>query len=150
APEKISVTVLNGSGVKGAASDLAAELTADGFNVIGVGNADRMYSQTTVLHDPAYDESGRTLGAAIPGSLVQEDISLGTTLTVVVGTDSPTVVPVEVSGSTSSPEPTESLVTRPADQSICSSPARADEQGLASAPAGNVARRERRCAGWMA
>jgi LCP family protein required for cell wall assembly len=120
APEKVSVTVLNGSGVKGAASDLAAELTADGFNVIGVGNADRTYTQTTVLHDPGYDESGRTLGAAITGSLVQEDISLGSTLTVVVGTDSPTVVPVEVSGSTSSPEPTETLDTRTADQNICS------------------------------
>jgi LCP family protein required for cell wall assembly len=120
APERVSVTVLNGSGVEGAAGALAAKLTADGFNVIGVGNADRTYSTTTVLHDPAYDESGRTLGAAITGSLVQEDISLGSTLTVVVGTDSPTVVPVEVSGSTSSPEPTETLVTRTAAQNICS------------------------------
>jgi LCP family protein required for cell wall assembly len=120
APEKVSVTVLNGSGVKGAASDLAEQLTADGFNVIGVGNADRLYSTSTVLHDPAYDESGRTLGAAITGSTVQEDASLGSTLTVIVGTDSPTVVPVKVSGSTSSPEPTESLVTRTAAQNICS------------------------------
>ncbi len=120
APEKVSVTVLNGSGTAGAAADLAEQLTADGFNVVGVGNADRLYSATTVLHDPAYDESGRTLGAAIPGSVVQEDISLGSTLTVVVGTDSPTVVPVEVSGSTSSPEPTETLATRSAAQNICS------------------------------
>ncbi len=119
-PERISVTVLNGSGVKGAASDLAAQLTAKGFTVVGVGNADRSYSTTTVLHDPAYDESGRTLGASLPGSVVQEDVTLGSTLTVVVGTDSPSVVPVEVSGSTSSPEPTETLETRSADQNICS------------------------------
>ncbi len=120
APERISVTVLNGSGTAGAASDLAEKLTAGGFNVVSVGNADRLYTTTTVLHDPAYDESGRTLGAAVPGSDVIEDISLGSTLTVVVGSDSPTVVPVEVTGSTSSPAPTESLETRSADQNICS------------------------------
>ena len=40
-PESISVTVLNGSGTAGAASDLAEELTAGGFNVVSVGNADR-------------------------------------------------------------------------------------------------------------
>jgi LCP family protein required for cell wall assembly len=120
APESVSVTVLNGSGTAGAASDLAEKLTAGGFNVVSVGNADRLYSATTVLHDPAYDESGRTLGAAIPGSDVLEDISLGSTLTVIVGSDSPTVVPVQVTGSTSSPAPTESLVTRSADQNICS------------------------------
>ncbi len=120
APEKISVTVLNGSGTPGAASDLAEQLTAGGFNVVSVGNADSPYTTTTVLHDPAYDESGRTLGAAIPGSDVTEDISLGSTLTVVVGSDSPTVVPVQVTGSTSSPAPTESLETRSADQNICS------------------------------
>ena len=60
---------------------------------MGVGNADRSdYATTTVLHDPAYDESGRTLGASIPGSTVTEDISLGRTLIVVVGSDSPEVV----------------------------------------------------------
>ena len=119
-PERVNVTVLNGSGVPGAASDLAEQLTAQGFNVVGVGNADRTFATTTVLHDPAYDESGRTLGASIPGSQVQEDISLSSTLTVVVGADSPTVVPVSVAGSTSSPAPTETLTTRSADQNICS------------------------------
>ena len=76
-------------------SDLAAELTAGGFNVVSVGNADRPYTTTTVLHDPAYDESGRTLGAAITGSTVSEDISLGQHADrSIVGADSPTVVHV--------------------------------------------------------
>jgi hypothetical protein len=72
-----------------------------------------------VLHDPAYDESGRTLGAAIAGSSVTEDISLGSTLVVVVGGDSPTATEVEVTGSTASPEPEETLETRSADDDIC-------------------------------
>lgn len=119
-PERISVTVLNGSGIEGAASQVAEKLTAEGFNVVSVGNADRSdYTTTEVRHDPAYDESGRTLGAAIQGSEVTEDISLGSTLTVVVGSDSHQVVPVEVTGSTATPEPTETLQTRSAAQNIC-------------------------------
>jgi LCP family protein required for cell wall assembly len=120
-PEKVSVQVLNGSGVKGAASKLAEQLSAVGFNVVGVGDASHTgYTTTTVLHDPAYDESGRTLGAAIPGSTVTADASLGSTLQVIVGSDDPTAVAVKVTGSTSSPEPTETLQTKHASDSICS------------------------------
>jgi LCP family protein required for cell wall assembly len=120
-PERVNVEVLNGSGVEGAATKLAEQLTSAGFNVVSVGNADRStYTTSEVLYDPAYDESGRTLNAAIPGSSLQEDISLSSTLRVIVGQDSPEAVPVQVSGSTSSPEPTETLQTRTADQSICS------------------------------
>jgi LCP family protein required for cell wall assembly len=121
APEKVSVQVLNGTGVKGAASQLAEQLSAVGFNVVGVGDASHTgYTTTTVLHDPAYDESGRTLGAAIPGSTVTADASLGSTLQVIVGSDDPTAVAVKVTGSTSTPEPTETLQTRQASDSICS------------------------------
>ena len=112
--------MLNGSGVAGEASRVAKELTAAGFQVVSVGNADAPQATTTVLHDPAYDESGRTLGAAVTGSTVTEDVSLGSTLVVVVGADAPTVSPVEVTGSTSSPEPEETIEARSADQDICS------------------------------
>jgi hypothetical protein len=99
---------------------VAAELTEAGFNVVSVGNADRPdYATTTVLHDPAYDESGRTLGAAIAGSTVTEDISLGSTLVVVVGADKPTATTVEVTGSTATPRPEETLQTRSATDDIC-------------------------------
>ena len=120
-PGNIRVQVLNGTGVTGAAKKMADQLRAAGFVVVRVGDADRSdYSTTTVLHDPAYDESGRTLGASIPGSTVTEDISLGSTLTVVVGADSPDVVSVDVTGSSSSPSPTETLQVRSAAQDICS------------------------------
>jgi hypothetical protein len=120
-PERVSVSVLNGSGVAGEASRLAKELTAAGFNVVSVGDADRRdYATTTVSHDPAYDESGRTVGASIAGSTVTEDISLGSTIVVVVGADRPTATHVEVTGSTSSPQAEETLVTRSAGDDICS------------------------------
>lgn len=123
APEAISVQVHNGSGVAGEASRVARELTAAGFTVVGVGDAADVppggIATTTVTHDPAYDESGRTLGAAVSGSTVGEDISLGATLVVVVGADSPQVVPIEVLGSTASPQSEETLSTRSADDDIC-------------------------------
>lgn len=119
-PENVRVEVLNGSGVAGEASRVARELTAAGFVVVSVGDADRSdYPTTTVSHDPAYDESGRTLGAAVTGSTVTEDISLGSTLVVVVGAGAPDVTPVEVTGSTASPAPEETLATRSAADDIC-------------------------------
>jgi LCP family protein required for cell wall assembly len=119
-PENIHVRVLNGSGTPGAASDLAANLEQDGFVVDSVGTATRQdYTTTTVLHDPVYNESGRTLGAAIPGSTVRSDASLSSTLVVIVGADGPTVVPVHVTGSTSSPAPEATIQTRTANQNIC-------------------------------
>jgi len=75
---------------------------------------------TTVRHDPAYDESGRTLGAAIAGSTVTEDLSLDSTLVVVVGADRPTVSQVGVGAATPSPTPDERLKVRTANEDICS------------------------------
>ncbi|MGZ4593426.1 MAG: LCP family protein [Actinomycetes bacterium] len=121
APERVHVQVLNGSTTVGEATRVAEALTAQGFQVVGVSNAARRdYTTTTVLHDPAYDQSGRTLGAALPGSKVTADASLGSVLQVIVGSDKPQVSPVTVSGSTASPAPQETLKTRSADQNICS------------------------------
>lgn len=119
-PERIRVEVLNGSGVPGAATRLAERLSAAGFVVTRVGTADRDdYATTTVRHDPAYNESGRTLNAAISGSTIQVDPALSGTLVVVVGTDNPKVVPVTVAGSTATPQPQTSITTRKASQDIC-------------------------------
>jgi LCP family protein required for cell wall assembly len=120
-PENVRVQVLNGSGVAGEASRVAKELTAAGFQVVGVGNAARSdYTTTEVRYDPAYDESGRTLGASVGGSEVVEDLSLGTTLLVIVGSDSPTASAVEVTGSTATPEAEETIEARTAADDICS------------------------------
>jgi len=120
-PEKVRVQVLNGSPTAGEASRVAEALTAAGFQVVDVANAPRRdYARTTVLHDPAYNQSGRTLGAAVTGSTVKPDAALGGTLQVIVGSDAPQVRDVKVSGSTSTPAPTEKLVTRNAAADICS------------------------------
>ena len=120
-PANIQVRVLNGSATTGEAARVAKDLTADGFHVVSVSNAPRRnYPTTKVLYDPAYNESGRTLGAALAGSTVTADATLSRTLVVIVGGDSPKVSKVEVSGATSTPTPTEKLATRTANQNICS------------------------------
>ena len=103
-------------------SRVAEELTAAGFDVVDVGNADHDdYATTTVLHDPAYDESGRTLGRGAPGlDGHRGHLASAAPCVVVVGADAPTVVHVQVSGSTAPPAPDETLETRSADQNICS------------------------------
>lgn len=122
-PGRIRVEVLNGSGITGEASRVARELAAAGFDVVRVGNADDVpaggHATTTVRYDPAYDESGRTLGAAVTGSTLTEDLSLGSTLVVVVGADSPRVSQVEVAGSTPAPGAEDDLEVRTADEDIC-------------------------------
>jgi LCP family protein required for cell wall assembly len=120
-PERINVRVLNGTFKAGEASRVAGELEAEGFNVVGIGNAPRRdYTTTEVRHDPGYDESGRTLGAALPDASVISDPSLSTTLVVIVGSDAPTVAKVTVVGSTVSPPAAEEkLTTRSASDNIC-------------------------------
>ena len=89
--------MLNGSGIEGAATDAAAELSAAGFNVIGVDNAETSdFISTIVRYDPLYAEAARTVAASIPGATRVLQAGLGTTIEVVVGEDWPGVTEVVV------------------------------------------------------
>lgn len=128
----VRVRVLNGTRTSGAASRVAEGLRALGFQVVAIGNADRRdYASTTVRRSPAYDESGRTLLAAIPGAVEQVDNTSSRTLTLVLGSDGlavattlPAVGPAPSVSSTQerspTPSPIPSLNIRTADQNICS------------------------------
>jgi hypothetical protein len=53
-PADVSVEVLNGNGVAGAADEAAASLSDRGYPVVNGGNADKFnYFQTRILYDPA-------------------------------------------------------------------------------------------------
>jgi LCP family protein required for cell wall assembly len=53
-PSDVSVEILNGNGVAGAADDAAVKLSQRGYKVVNGGNADNFkYFQTTVVYDPA-------------------------------------------------------------------------------------------------
>jgi hypothetical protein len=116
-PSRIRLKVLNGSGVSGVARKAGDELAGIGFQVLGTGDADATsYTQTIVRYGPTKADSARTVAAALPGSQLQLDQTLGSTIEVVVGSQyngvrevtvaSPTVAPTSAAPTpTSTPSP---------------------------------------------
>jgi LCP family protein required for cell wall assembly len=111
APSAVRVKVLNGSGTPGLAAQAAEQLEKQGFVVTSVGNAASSdYTQTTVVFDPDYDESARTL-AYSANAAVSKSTGNGRTLTLIVGSDWSGARKVTIggggaSGSASDPNPT--------------------------------------------
>ncbi|MDX6217625.1 MAG: hypothetical protein QOG99_3209 [Frankiales bacterium] len=88
APSAVRVSVFNGSGVNGKGRQAANDLAGVGFTIAGPAQTRGTgATQTVIYYGPTKSDSAKTLQAAIPGSTVQEDTSLGRTLTLVVGTD---------------------------------------------------------------
>jgi LCP family protein required for cell wall assembly len=114
APDQVRVKVLNGSGVTGRAKQVAAQLSAMGFVVTGVGSAPTAnVAITTVTAEPSRSESARTLAAAAQTTAVTSTGS-GRTLVLVIGKDWKGVRTVSV------PTPGGTGATvRSADQSTC-------------------------------
>jgi LCP family protein required for cell wall assembly len=110
-PSSVRVRVLNGTGTAGLGAQAAAALEKQGFVVTSVSNAKKDdYTQTTVVYDPAYDESARTL-AYSAAAKVSKATGNGATLTLIVGTDWAGARKVSVSGgggtgTASNPSPT--------------------------------------------
>ncbi len=116
APESIYVRVLNGTGKDGVATKAAAKLTKQGYNVIGIADAESAdFVSTVVRYDVAGEEAARTVAASLPGATRVKRAGLGTTIEVVVGQDWPGVSPVVVK------EPRDEDV-RQATDDICNIP----------------------------
>jgi LCP family protein required for cell wall assembly len=121
-PSAVQVAVQNGSGVGGRAVEARNALSGAGFVTLGAQNADRSdYEHSVVRYGSGKKQSAETLAAAVPGATIEEDTSLGSSLVLVVGSDSSGVQAVHV-GSTSAtatkkattpaaPKPTEPSVT---------------------------------------
>jgi LCP family protein required for cell wall assembly len=86
-PGEVTVSVLNGSGVSGAAATTADALSTAGFEADSGGNADPTDS-TTVLHAPGDEAAAALVAAQVPGAAVSVDDSLSAgTVQLVIGTD---------------------------------------------------------------
>jgi len=97
APASIRVSVFNGAGVQGMGRKASSDLAAVGFSVVGIAtNRGTGASQTTIFYGSTKADSARTLQAALPGSVLHADSSLGRTLQVVVGTGYQTAQKVTV------------------------------------------------------
>ena len=79
-PAKVSVQVLNGSGVNGVAGSAATALTAKGFAVTGTGPAaNYSYASTTIQYSSAAQlPEVNTLKAVLGSVVAQQDTALGT------------------------------------------------------------------------
>jgi LCP family protein required for cell wall assembly len=119
-PSAVRVRVYNGSGVTGLARKAFADLSAVGFATTGTpSNRGTGATQTTVFYGPSKADSAKTLAAAIPGAVLQEDPTLQRTLEVVVGSGYTGARAVTVTGAaptaTASPGPK----LRTAEDDVC-------------------------------
>ena len=89
-PAKVSVQVLNGSGVTGVAGAAATALTAKGFTVTGTGPAaNYSYASTTIQYSSAAQlPEVNTLKAALGSAVTQKDTALGAgSISLILGSD---------------------------------------------------------------
>jgi LCP family protein required for cell wall assembly len=106
---QIGVTVKNGTLRSGLAGSTATALTAQGFQVGSPVDADRHDIATSVVYyAPGQEEQARTLQAAVPGSTLRIDNTVGTSLILVLGDNFTAVSPVHVGSSASSTAPSAS------------------------------------------
>jgi LCP family protein required for cell wall assembly len=108
APSKVNVQVLNGSGTQGMASQVGSDLTNEGFNVVGTGDANNFdYTQSLIEYAGSSDlPAADTLKSVVPNSKVQLDSSLTPgTVELIVGSDFTSLNPVSSSSGSASPSP---------------------------------------------
>ncbi|MFL6127481.1 MAG: LCP family protein [Mycobacteriales bacterium] len=91
APEDVTVRVLNGVGIDGLARKVSGELESAGFQTVQPTNGPRT-AVSTVRYGPGQAAAARTLGAAVPGAVLQP--AAGATLDLVVGDNYTGVVTV--------------------------------------------------------
>ena len=96
APGDVSVRVLNGAGIQGLARRTAADLTSAGFAVTDTGNSPLSSNVNVVRYAPGRMDAARTVAAAVPGAVLQEDASISKTIILVAGQDPVRVVSVQV------------------------------------------------------
>lgn len=102
APAGVTVTVLNGSGVTGAAGAASTVLAGRGFQVGTPGSSDTT-AATMVQYPSGMEAQAKALVAAVPGAVpVQTSSVKGVTL--VLGTDGKTAVAATQPSAPSSPE----------------------------------------------
>jgi LCP family protein required for cell wall assembly len=88
APADVTVSVLNGSGVSGAAASAADALTGAGFVAGSGGNAPESTDVTTIRHAPGDEAQAAVLAPQVPGVAVAADDTLTPgTVQLVLGSD---------------------------------------------------------------
>ncbi|MFI5532223.1 LCP family protein [Kitasatospora sp. NPDC051853] len=112
-PGQIRIQVLNGAGTAGLGARVDGDLRKAGFATTGApsnaggGSAVR----TVVRYDPRWDESVKTLAAALPYAELVQAPGLGATMQVIAGSDYTGALPGQASPSAAAPSATAPAVT---------------------------------------
>jgi LCP family protein required for cell wall assembly len=110
-PAATTVTVLNGSGITGAATNAGGVLSARGFQVGAPGSSDT--TKTTLVRYPSGMEAqAKAVAAVVPGAVAVRSTTV-TGVQLVLGTDGGTVQPV-AEAPAPAPAPAESSAPAPA------------------------------------
>lgn len=105
-PADVRVSVENGSSVSGLGARAAADLRAGGFRVGTTSTArTSVGDQTVVLFGAGQDDAARTVAAAVPGSRMQADDTVGARVVLDVGAGFRGTTPVTVAAPTTAPPP---------------------------------------------
>jgi LCP family protein required for cell wall assembly len=83
-PSTVTLTIENGSGVSGQASEVEVAFESLGFVVAGTGNADATASSTIVRHAAGQREVAEAVGSHLTGVTFEEDVTLDAGEVVVV------------------------------------------------------------------
>ncbi len=129
-PDKVTIQVINSSGVSGLAKQAVAALAVQGFDNPTSLNGDVVAKGATVEFSGDRAEAARTVAAAFPGAtVVKSKVDLGQQIRVTLGVGAPAVaavpnrlgtepLPTQTLSSTSTSSTT--LQTRKADADLCS------------------------------
>jgi len=96
APQDIRVEIINGTGVKGAGKKAKKALRVEGFNVVNVKNGPTV-AATTLIHDPGWDVSAKTIGYSAGATVVETEAGRGSTMQLIIGPEFTSAKPVTIS-----------------------------------------------------
>jgi len=108
-PSKVNVQVLNGSGAQGMAAQVGSDLTNEGFNVVGTGDANNFnYTRSVIEYAGSSDlPAVDTLKSVVPNAETLQNPSLTAgTVELIVGSDFTSLNPVPSSSSSPTPSVT--------------------------------------------
>jgi hypothetical protein len=127
-PDKITVHVINASGVAGLGRQAAEDLKLQGFITTPTSTGTSLKKGVTVGYASLNLQSARTVAAAFPGAIMVMDESTGDFIRVTLGAGRPYVVQVpnrlgtallSHNGTGATPTPTVTIKARTADSSVC-------------------------------
>jgi LCP family protein required for cell wall assembly len=113
APSHVNVQVLNGSGIDGMAAQVGSDLTNEGFNVVGTGDAGNFNYTSNVIEYAASSDmpAVNTLKSVVPNVQVEQESSLTPgTVELIVGSDFSALNPAPSPSSSPSSTPSVTAV----------------------------------------